>query len=93
MKLSNLNVGTRIGGGFAVVLALTVLLAAVGTWQMGQMRTAFEYISINTLPSLDVLADASRGLETMRRAELRHLVERSSQGKAAQEPMFDKAWR
>ena len=90
MKLSNLRVGTRLGTGFALVLALTMMLAAVGTWQMGRMKTAFEYISINTLPSLDTLADAGRGLEMMRLAELRHLVERTPQGKAAQEPLFDK---
>jgi methyl-accepting chemotaxis protein len=88
MKLSSLKVGTRLGAGFAIVLALTLLLAVVGTWQMGLMKTAFEYIAINTLPSLDTLAETERALETMRRAELRHLVERTSQAKLEQESMF-----
>ncbi|NRF65448.1 MCP four helix bundle domain-containing protein [Aquincola sp. S2] len=90
MKLSNLKVGTRLGAGFAIVLAMTLALASVGIWQMGQMKTAFEYISLNTLPSLDTVADVGRGLETMRRAELRHLVERTPQSKLEQESLFER---
>jgi methyl-accepting chemotaxis protein len=90
MKLSNLKVGTRLGAGFAIVLALTLALAIVGTWQMAHMKTAFEYIPVNTLPSLDALVDTERALEAMRRAELRHMVERTPERKLQQQSMFQR---
>jgi methyl-accepting chemotaxis protein len=40
MKLNNLRVGTRLGGGFAVILLLLALILAIGIWRLNSTATA-----------------------------------------------------
>jgi methyl-accepting chemotaxis protein len=40
MSISNVKIGTRLGGGFAIVLALTVLIALTGMWRLQQLGKA-----------------------------------------------------
>ncbi|WP_081768768.1 methyl-accepting chemotaxis protein [Herbaspirillum sp. RV1423] len=40
MKIANLKVGTRLGIGFAIVLALAIVSTAIGIWNMRQVAMA-----------------------------------------------------
>ena len=85
---TNMSVAQRLILAFGAVLALTAMMGVMGTWQIGLMKTEFEYISVNTLPSLDVLAEESRGLEIMRQSEMQH-AGRTQQEKDRAERLFD----
>ncbi len=40
MKLNNLRIGLRLGGGFGVILALLVLIVAIGIWRLESVAGA-----------------------------------------------------
>ncbi len=40
MNLNNLRIGTRLGGGFVVILALSALLMLVGIWRLNEIAAA-----------------------------------------------------
>ena len=89
MKLgTNVSVALRLTLAFGAVLALTAMMGVMGTWQIDLMKTEFEYISVNTLPSLDVLAEEARALEVMRQSEIQH-AGRTRQDKDQAERLFD----
>jgi methyl-accepting chemotaxis protein len=91
MDLRTLRIGTRLSAGFALVLLLSMLTAALSVWQMATMKTAYERIQSDVLPSMATLEEAKAAFDTMRRSEMRHLLESSAAGKAKQETRFDEA--
>ena len=40
MKLNDLRIGVRLGGGFAVILALLALMMAIGVWRLSSVAGA-----------------------------------------------------
>jgi len=40
LKLNNLRIGLRLGGGFGVILALLVVIVAIGTWHLENVASA-----------------------------------------------------
>jgi methyl-accepting chemotaxis protein len=40
VKLNNMRIGLRLGGGFGVILALLVVIVAIGTWRMESVAAA-----------------------------------------------------
>ena len=40
MKLNDLRIGVRLGGGFAVILALLALMMAIGVWRLSSVSSA-----------------------------------------------------
>ena len=40
MKLNNLRIGIRLGGGFGIILALLVVIVAIGTWHLENVAGA-----------------------------------------------------
>jgi len=40
VKLNNVPIGLRLGGGFGVILALLVVIVAIGTWRMESVASA-----------------------------------------------------
>jgi methyl-accepting chemotaxis protein len=50
MNLAKMKVGTRLGIGFALVLVLLMVVAAIGIWNMGQIQQRLENIvSVNNV--------------------------------------------
>ena len=37
MKIKNMRIGTRLGGGFAIVLLLATLSSGVGLWRLTEL--------------------------------------------------------
>jgi CHASE3 domain sensor protein len=70
------NIGTRIGGGFAIVLALLVALAALGHFSLTGTRLTFEnyaFVSDTTLR----MAEAERDIANVQR-QLREFIRTGS---------------
>ena len=40
VKLNNLRIGTRLGGGFGIVLALFALVVGVALWRLASLSSA-----------------------------------------------------
>ncbi|PXW99446.1 methyl-accepting chemotaxis protein [Sphaerotilus hippei] len=56
MKLNDLRIGTRLGGGFAVILVLLALMMAVGVWRLHGLSTAMQF-TLETSLSKERLTD------------------------------------
>src|SRR6185295_14077741 len=85
---TSMPVALRLTLAFGAVLLLTAMMGFMGVWQIGLMKTEFEYISVNTLPSLQALAEEARGLEIMRHSEMQH-AGHTQQQKDQAERLFD----
>ena len=57
MKITNLNVKTRLGIGFAIVLALAIVSTAIGIWNMRQVAMATQRMMETPLTKERAVAD------------------------------------
>ena len=57
MKIVNLKVGTRLGIGFAIVLALSVISTAIGIWNMRQVAVATQQMMETPLAKERIVSD------------------------------------
>ena len=56
MNLSKMKVGTRLGLGFALVLAFLVLVTIVGIWRMAQIQDRLDHVvSVNSVATRTVV--------------------------------------
>ncbi len=83
MKLANFRVATRLGGGFALVLALVLAIVLTAGLLIGRVNDNGRYYFENTVPSLDNVAQARGDLENIRRAEANHILTDSDEQMAA----------
>src|SRR5688500_4253159 len=69
---SNLKLGVRLGAGFAIVLALSVSMAAVATYQLSKLTENSEKLARNDAPRLEAALrlDASANANARRLTEL-----------------------
>ncbi len=91
MKFSNLKISSKLGLGFALIVALTVLTGLLALVQLGNVAHDTEEIATNHLPSLQLSANLRDGLNNVRRAEARHLLSTELAEKASQEERMGKA--
>ncbi|MDC8759967.1 methyl-accepting chemotaxis protein [Janthinobacterium fluminis] len=78
----NLNTAPKLLGGFACVLALTVLLGVAALLRMGDMRQAAALLSATWLPAtIEVLA-LRNDLQEVRRWELQHILAADGEAEA-----------
>ena len=57
MKIVNLKIGTRLGIGFAIVLALSVISTAIGIWNMRQVAVATQQMMETPLAKERIVSD------------------------------------
>ena len=77
MKLSNFKVATRLGGGFALVLALVLAIVLAANLLIKRVNEGGFYYFDNIVPSIDTVASARGDLENIRRAEANHIMSNS----------------
>ncbi len=60
MKFSKLNIGARLGLGFAVVLAFAVVITGIGMWQMHSVGKATQRMLEESLTKERLISDWSK---------------------------------
>ena len=74
MNLSNYNVATKIGAGFAIIVAMIIGLGIVALTQLNDVASGEEQIATNNLPSVEMARKMASLVNAIRRAESRHLL-------------------
>ncbi len=85
LKLANFKVATRLGVGFALVLALLLAMALSASFLIKHVHENGRYYFDNVVPSLDNVAQVRGDMENIRRAEANHILSSSEQDMAALE--------
>lgn len=57
MKTGNLNVSTRLGIGFAIVLSLSLISTTIGIWNMRQVAVATQQMMATPLAKERMVAE------------------------------------
>ena len=81
MNFSKLNIGTRLGCIFAMLVAVTLLVGGFGLRQLSHINANTEDISTNWLASITQLGEMRDLLNDSRRAELQHVIAMSDEDK------------
>ena len=74
MNFYNFKIGVRIGSGFAVVLALTLMIGLFSIAKLALVNDATADIATNWLVGTRTLGEYRNELNDMRRAEARHVM-------------------
>ncbi len=74
MKFSDLSISAKIGGGFAAIVILVFALGVLALMQLSSVNGSTEQIATNNLPSVKLAAQMGDLLQSMRRAEARHVM-------------------
>ena len=88
--LGNLKIGTRLGAAFAMMIALVCAVGGVGLYQASRINAGAQELSENWLPSVSALGRLQVAVNQERRVTLRHIVEETPEGKAAQATLRSK---
>ncbi|WP_085317110.1 methyl-accepting chemotaxis protein [Derxia lacustris] len=72
--LKNLKVGHRLGGAFALLLAMLLGLAATAIALTGRLHENTEYFADNLIPSVRVIGDALERIRAGRTIEGQYLI-------------------
>jgi methyl-accepting chemotaxis protein len=74
VKFANLSIRTKIGAGFAAIVALVIVLGTMALVQLTAVGAGTEQIATNNLPSVKVSARMGDLLGVIRRSEARHVM-------------------
>ncbi len=90
MNFSNFKISIKLGIGFAVLVAMTLLLGVVSLVELSKVARETELLATNDLPSVDLAANMRSVLNDVRRAEARHLLTVDAAVKGEQEARIAK---
>ncbi len=90
MKLSDFSIPTRIGGGFAIVLALMTLVAAIGALGIVAARQSLDLYS-SEAESAILVKEADSQFETLRRHVTKGEHDNAAQVLASVEKLLEQA--
>jgi methyl-accepting chemotaxis protein len=91
MKFENLSIRTKIGAGFAVIVALVAVIGAMALLQLAAVATTTEQIATSHLPGVKLSAKMTDLIGVIRRAEARHVMSTLSADRDQQEARMAKA--
>jgi methyl-accepting chemotaxis protein len=74
MQASNFSIGTRIGAGFLVMVALVVGLGVLALHQLSRVASTTELLATVNMPSVQLTGQMRALLNDIRRSEARHLL-------------------
>jgi methyl-accepting chemotaxis protein len=74
VTFANLSIRTKIGAGFAAIVALVIVLGTMALAQLAAVAASTEQIATNNLPSVKLAARMSDLLGVIRRSEARHVM-------------------
>ena len=74
MNLSNFKIATKIGVGFAIIVAMVIALGLVALSQLNAVGAGEEQLAVNNLPSVEMAGQIRSLVNTIRRLEARHIL-------------------
>ena len=74
LNFSNLKIATKIGAGFAIIVAMIMALGAIAWYQLGAVAAGEEQLATNNLPSVEIAAQIQSLVNAVRRLEARHVL-------------------
>jgi methyl-accepting chemotaxis protein len=77
MNLSNFKVATKIGGGFAIIVAILIFMGATAISQLMAVYASIEQIATSNLASIETAAKMRDLISDIRFAEARHVMSAS----------------
>jgi methyl-accepting chemotaxis protein len=77
MNFSNFSIRAKIGTGFAIIVAIMVVLGALALAKLAAVNTTTEQIATNNLPSIKLAAKMADLVQIIRRGEARHVMSTS----------------
>lgn len=83
MNLHDFKIGSKIGGSFAIIVAIVIALGAVALSQLGAVAAGEEQIATNNLPSVEMASKITSLVNTERRLEARHVLASDEKAKDA----------
>ncbi|WP_277604840.1 methyl-accepting chemotaxis protein [Pelomonas sp. CA6] len=89
--ISNLKVGTRLWIAFLAMVFLIALVGGLGMVQITRVNNGADQLANSWMPSIRVLGDIRASANAIRRANLRHVLETTQEGKNTQKAIGDKA--
>ena len=85
MNLSNFKIATKIGAGFAVIVALVIALGAIAMTQLNAVAAGEQQLATNSLPSVVMAGQILSLVNTVRRYEARHVLSNDQKDMDARE--------
>ena len=74
MNLSNFKIATKIGAGFAIIVAIVIALGAIAMSQLNAVAGGEQQLATNSLPSVVMAGQILSLVNTVRRFEARHVL-------------------
>lgn len=71
---NNFKITTRLTGTLAVLIALIFSLCVLALWQMGTMRASTQAITVNWLPSVELVNAMNTDMSKFRIGEFKHAL-------------------
>lgn len=71
---NNFKITTRLTGTLAMLTALIFSLCALALWQMGTMRASTQAITVNWLPSVELVNAMNTDMSKFRIGEFKHAL-------------------
>ena len=90
MHLSSLSIRAKIGSGFAIIVALLMLLGGLALTALSSVNASTEQIAVSNLPSVKLAANLGDLVQIIRRAEARHVLSRNEDEWKAQDARIAK---
>ena len=74
MRMNDIRIGSRLGAGFAVVLGLLLVVAAVSGWQASRLWGVAQYFNARISPSYSAVFEFSSAIKDLRRLESQYIL-------------------
>ena len=74
MNLSNMKISLKIGGGFAIIVAIIIALGLLAFSQISEIGQGEEQIATNNMPSVEMAGQLRSIVNTLRELEARHVL-------------------
>ena len=89
MKLSDLKLGTKLGGAFLAVVVLTAGVGVFAVTQLGKINANTDDIATNWLPSVKTVGQIRTTVNQFRHTEADHVMSIDEKEEAALDKRFD----
>jgi methyl-accepting chemotaxis protein len=91
MNLSNIKIGTKLLGGFVLVLLFAAAQSLFSVFQVGAINAKSNEVTHNWLPSVRLTGELSTGASHLRTVQFQHVLTTNEEEKNALEKQMEQA--